>query len=138
VSVEVQLEPFPEKIPDTVPVGELPGGGQEVWADVTVPEEPNQCRVWLPHGAAPPVPYGLLVWLQPSGQYDPEAVAASWKELCRRYGIALVFPQSADPTGWRPTDVEYLRKALAQVIENYPIDRQKVVVGGEELGGSIA
>ncbi|GIW96041.1 MAG: type I deoxyribonuclease HsdR [Pirellulaceae bacterium] len=138
LSVEVQLQPFPEKIPDGVPVIEPPEGGQEAWADVAVPEEPNQCRLWLPYGANPPAPYGLLVWLQAGGQYDAEAVVAAWKEQCRSHGVALLLPRSADPTGWRPTDVEYLRKVLSHVIENYPIDRQKVVIGGEELGGSIA
>ncbi len=138
LTVDVLLGALPETVPEHVPIQAPVAGPPAVMVPVKVPEEANECQFWLPEGFDGQRPFALVVWLQPGGQYDPQAVVGLWKDVCIRYRIALLLPRSADPTGWRPTDVNYLRKAISQVLQDYAIDRQRVVVGGQELGGSTA
>lgn len=139
---KVELMALPDQIPDQVPVrsGEpSAGSGAEArFVDVQVPEEPNECRLWLPSSFDPQKPYGLLVWFQTAGQYDPDAVVAHWSDVCRHRQMLLLLPKSREPTGWRPTEIEFVRKAIELVAGQYRLDAQRIVVGGEEFGASMA
>jgi poly(3-hydroxybutyrate) depolymerase len=43
-----------------------------------------------------------------------------------------------DRTRWQPTDVRFVRSALADVMKNYSTDPARIVVHGHEGGGSLA
>jgi serine protease Do len=137
------LAPLPEVVPQDVPALRTAGaqpvpGAMAGYVTIQVPEAPNECRLWIPEATQPPPTYGLLVWFQQAGKYDPDSAVAQWGEMCRQRGFLLLLPNSQDPTGWRLTEVEFVRKAIQQVMDQYPVDPQLVAVGGEELGGSMA
>jgi poly(3-hydroxybutyrate) depolymerase len=84
------------------------------------------------------VPYGVIVWLHPSGGFKTDELIAKWKPLCEAHDLILLAPKSAEAGHWQRTELEFVRKALDDVLQKYNIDRSRIVVAGEEAGGGIA
>jgi serine protease Do len=103
-----------------------------------VPEFPNEVWAYVPSDYDAEVPYGLVVWLHPSGGFDWEDLLARWKPLCDRHDLILVAPKAADAARWTPSETAIVDRLLAQVSSTYNVDPARVVVHGYEAGGSLA
>ncbi len=102
---------------------DLPGAeGRKYWA--YVPE------------TASPREYGLVLWLHPSGRTGEAEQLRLWRPVCEERGIILV-GLLADGE-WRGEDGPLIKGLLDRLLTTYPIDRQRVVMMGEEDGGELA
>jgi poly(3-hydroxybutyrate) depolymerase len=52
--------------------------------------------------------------------------------------LILLAPKSSDRTKWQPTEARFVRRVLDDVLKNYTTDPARIVVHGQEGGGSLA
>jgi poly(3-hydroxybutyrate) depolymerase len=80
----------------------------------------------------------VVVWLHAPGGFKQDELIERWKPLCEKYDLVLLAPQSTDPTKWLPTETRFVRRALDSVMKTYSLDPARVVVHGQEGGGTLA
>lgn len=139
----VTLASLPESIPAELPPAHeerpaaenRPALGQ---TELSLAEFPNKCLVYIPEDFEATVPHGIVLWLHGAGGISADELIARWKPVCEARDLILVAPQSADPAAWKPTELEFIKKALAQAIKQYAADPARVVAAGEGGGGVLA
>jgi predicted esterase len=141
---ELELASLPAAIPEKLPaarkpveaaVGERPPVGE---VDLKLPEETNECFAYVPDNYHPDVAYGIVLWLHEPGGFDRGKLVSAWKDHCRKNDLILLAPQAADPSRWLPTEVDFVRKTLDEVISRYRIDRTRIIASGHQAGGAMA
>src|SRR5215471_17373696 len=89
---------------------------------------PNNCIAYVPETYHSQIPHGLVVWLHPSGGLKPDDLIKRWKPLCEANDLILLAPKSAESGRWQRTELEFIRKAIDDVVKKYNIDPARVVV----------
>lgn len=141
---EVELASLPAAIPATLPAARKPVEAAAAQrppvgeVNIKLPEETNECLAYVPDNYHPDVAYGILMWLHEPGGVDRAKLMEVWKGLCEANDLILLVPQSADPKRWLPTEVDFIRKTLDEVISKYRIDRTRIVACGHQTGGAMA
>jgi poly(3-hydroxybutyrate) depolymerase len=79
-----------------------------------------------------------VIWLHPPGGYKDDELVAAWKDICAKHDLILLAPKSNDPARWQRTELGYIRKTLDEVVAKYHVDRNRIVVAGQEGGGGMA
>ena len=106
--------------------------------DLKLPEEKNECVAIIPPNYRHDVPHALIVWLQAPGEPDNEDLQTQWIALAEQYHAIVLAPQSADPARWNPSEVDFIRKTIDNILSMYTIDRNRIVVHGQQAGGSMS
>jgi S1-C subfamily serine protease len=106
--------------------------------DLKLPEEKNECVAIIPTNYRHDVPHALIVWLQAPGAPDNEDLQTQWITLAEQYHAIVLAPQSADPARWNPSEVDFVRKTIDNILSLYTIDRNRIVVHGQQAGGSMS
>ena len=106
--------------------------------DLKLPEEKNECVALIPDNYRHDVPHALVVWLHAPGERDDDQLKNQWSALTEQYNLILLAPRSADRTRWNPTQVDFIRKTIDNIISTYNIDRNRIVVHGRQAGGSMS
>ena len=83
------------------------------------------------------MPYGLIVWLHAAGGYKADDLVQRWKPLCDANDY-FTRPEEAPTARWQRTELEFIRKAIDDVVQKYHIDPTRIVAVGEDAGGSLA
>lgn len=146
ISLNPQLATLPESLPGELPpaydsAGVPPLGDDKPTVGVVpikLPEFENNCIAYVPEDYNPAVPHGVVVWLHAPGGFKQEELVELWKPLCEKYDLILLAPQSTDPTKWLPTETRFVRRALDSAMKAYSVDPARVVVHGQEGGGTLA
>jgi serine protease Do len=109
---------------------------------IKVPELPNHGFAIIPrqseHKLHPTAPAGLLVWLPETNTVKPEEVALTWKAHCLQRNVVMLVLTPADSGGWRSDETEFVTKSIQQVRNAHQINLEKIAVGGEKAGGTMA
>jgi serine protease Do len=137
------------QLPADLPAGELPpASGHAAAAETSrpqvgairlkVPEFSNEAWAYVPEAYAAEVPYGVVVWLHAAGGFEWTELLARWKPLCQRHDLILVAPKAADSGRWTPGEVGLVNRLLLEVAAAYHVDPARVVVCGQEGGGTLA
>ena len=141
---EVTLAALPTEIPATLPAA-VPAAAEAVEpndmsgvVEVKVPEQKNDCFAYVPEITDATRQYGVLVWIHAAAEFDRDATVAAFRSLCDQYGVILVLPKAQDLSRWTRTEVEFIGKAVADVMGTYNVDPTRVVAGGYEAGGAMA
>lgn len=143
-SATIKLAPQSTVVPESLPpahakiepgAGELPATGV---VEIQIPEVANKCVAYVPETYNPAHAYGMLVWLHAPGSFDQEELIKLWKPLCEAENLILVAPQSADVRRWTATEIEFIRKAMDEVLGDYSIDSARVVLHGYLAGAAMA
>ena len=141
--LNVKLASLPEEVPPSLPPlakpdaadAELPATGL---IEVKLPEIANNCFAYVPQSYHPDVPHGLLVWLHAPGKFSKDGIEPTWRDVCEKHGLILVAPQAAKDDAWQPTEAEFVRKAIDDVVDRYNVDATRIVAGGDQAGGTFA
>jgi hypothetical protein len=143
--LEVKLAALPEAAPphDVPPARDVaaPGKGEKPalgTVQLKVGEFTNQAWAYVPEGYETTVPHGLVLWLHGAAGLKEKELIAQWKPLCDRHDLILLLPKATEPSRWQTSEVGFLRAAVAQVGTTYNIDPLRVVVAGQESGGTMA
>lgn len=141
---ELELARLPTAIPEELPAarksveavaGEQPPVGE---VNLKLPEETNECLAYVPDDYHPEVAYGIVLWLHEPGGFDRGKLLDAWKDHCRANDLILLAPQAADPSRWLPTEVDFVRKTMDEVISRYRVDRTRIIACGHQAGGAMA
>jgi serine protease Do len=144
----LDVELTPGKLPTDIP-GELPAamaGDPPVAADrpatgiveIKLPEETSHALALVPEAYQPHLPHGVVVVLPSPGPLDRAAFEARWKPVCDKFSLIALAPQSAKADKWEPTETEFIRKSLDDLLANYTVDPTRIVAYGYQTGGSMA
>ena len=102
---------------------QIPGTeGRKYWIYVPETSQPKQ--------------YGLVLWLHPDGHTGEAEQLKLWRSACEERG--LIFAGLLADGTWTGQDGPLLKGLLDQLMRKYPIDRQRVVMLGEQEGGEFA
>jgi serine protease Do len=144
LDLQIRLASLPTEIPAELPPAHRSTDGEQGEqlpvgvVEIRLPEESNQCVAYVPDTYQPTVPHGVIVWLTEPGRWDQDQLIQRYRELCRQHDLILLAPQPEDPARWQPTEIEFIRKSLDDLISNYNIDRTRVVTQGHRAGGAMA
>lgn len=140
----LKLASLPEAMPPELPnargdwppaEGEKPATGL---VTIKIPEAPNTALACVPETYQSNVPHGVVLWLHAPGGFKDEELVATWKEHCERHDLIVLAPKSQDASKWQRSELEFIRKALDDLISKYNVDRKRIIVAGQEGGGSMA
>jgi serine protease Do len=106
--------------------------------DVKLPEFPQACKLYVPASHDAGQPQGLLLWLHDGDAAGAENVIDQWKPTCDRDGLLLAVPTAAEANRWDRTELEYLGRLAARLVNQHKVDSRRVVVFGQGSGGQIA
>ena len=101
-------------------------------------ELPHEVWACVPDNYAPSVGHGLVIWLQGSNAVDPKELLSRWAPHCLRQELIFVVPKPASGTRWSAADAPLVRKLVEEMQSSYTIDPARVVVVGQEGGGTLA
>lgn len=132
-SRQVSHETSEEKLAEPAPPA---AAGQTM--ELQLAEFSQRCQVYVPasHGAGQP--QAVLLWLSQAEKANAEEVIRNWRPICDRDGILLLVPTAPKNKRWERTDFEFLRRLIERAITQFTIDRRRVVVYGENDGGTLA
>lgn len=97
--------------------------------------------LYVPQSYDPNVAYGLVVWLHPAGkgrEADIKATMAVWEDFCIANHLILLAPKAEADTGWVASEADNVLQDIRQVLEQYTIDRARIVAHGMGRGGELA
>jgi S1-C subfamily serine protease/pimeloyl-ACP methyl ester carboxylesterase len=97
--------------------------------------------VYVPRDYDPNASYALVLWLHPVGknkEKDIDDFLDGWISYCRENRIILAGPLAENPNGWTPSEADVVMEVARDVLSNYTIDRQRVIVHGMGVGGQLA
>ncbi len=104
--------------------------------DETLPgTEGRKYWVYVPE-TTQPKEYGLVVWIHPEGRTGEAEQLKLWRSACEERG--LIFAGLLADGSWSGGDGPLLKAMLERLMEKYAIDRQRVVIMGEQEGGEFA
>ncbi len=104
--------------------------------DETLPgTEGRKYWVYVPE-TTQPKEYGLVVWIHPEGRTGEAEQLKLWRSACEERG--LIFAGLLADGSWSGGDGPLLKAMLERLMAKYAIDRQRVVIMGEQEGGEFA
>ena len=105
---------------------------------IKLAEEPNKFTALVPESYSVKAPHGLVVVLQSPGEFDEKAFVARWKPIAEDRQLLVLSAQPAEEGKWKPAETGVIRKGIERVIDEYRIDRNRVVIYGYQAGGVMA
>ncbi|HEY8503247.1 MAG TPA: PDZ domain-containing protein [Gemmataceae bacterium] len=96
--------------------------------------------IFVPEDYDPNVSYGLIIWLHPAGKAgaDPNDMVDIWEQFCSERHYILLGALSENREGWLASEMEFVLQHARDVMDQYTIDRQRVVAHGMGVGGQMA
>jgi serine protease Do len=97
--------------------------------------------LWVHEDYEPDVAHSVVVWMHPPGRNTKEDAAKfsdDWEDACKDNNIILIMPVTDNEAGWLPSDVDFIRETVADVLAHYTVDRQRIVAHGMSVGGQLA
>jgi serine protease Do len=146
-SLELKLGVLPETVPGEVPTFSIPpivrddedkSGPKVGRFTVELPAHQHSYWAYVPSDYNPDYPYGLMVWMHPTGDTMEAAVMRLWKSVCERRNLMIIAPKADNPRGWKPAESVFVKAAIEHFAEQYPIDRRRVFAHGYGSGGAFA
>ena len=142
-SAEITLEPLAVDPPDIdghmLPATAAPANNLATGLiEIKLPEEANQCHAIIPDNYRADVPHGLVVWLHSPGDVNDEVLKQQWESLAAQYHLIVLAPKAADENRWQPSEIEFIRKTMDNLLGTYNIDRNRIVSLGRQAGGAMS
>ena len=97
--------------------------------------------VYVPENYDPNVVHALVIWLHPVGKgrdQDIKDFALTWEDFCDDHHIIVVAPEAENENGWIASETDAVVQAVREVMNQYTIDRQRVIAHGMGIGGQMA
>ena len=69
---------------------------------------------------------------------NDDILKQQWATLAAKYHLIVLAPKAADDNRWQPTEIEFIRKTMDNIINTYNIDRNRIVSFGRQAGGAMS
>ncbi|MEZ6142769.1 MAG: PDZ domain-containing protein [Zavarzinella sp.] len=127
---EVDPKPVPKK-------EDLKTGLQQI---KNIGEAGRNFWIYIPENYDPNIAHGIVMWLHPAGRdgRDADDMTALWGQFCEKYHLIMVGSIAGSNTGWVAGESDGVIADLRWVMTNYTIDKQRVIVHGQGVGGQMA
>jgi serine protease Do len=129
------------KADKATPGGPKPGNVKPAEVGVVllaVPEAKQKVWAYVPDGYRAVVPHGLVIWLHGKAAATGQELLARWKPLCDRYDLIVAAPRGDDAADWKVEDATLVGSVIQQIGAAYRLDPTRVVICGQESGGTLA
>ncbi len=136
-------KPRPEKPgdkPEEKPAAEKPKEKKPARTGHYTNKDPLTGRehwVYVPEDYDPNISYALVVWLHPAGDSMEDTMLRIWGELCAKHHLILFGPKAQGPV-WLTSEADEVRREIRELLGQYTIDRQRIVLHGMGQGGNLA
>lgn len=96
--------------------------------------------LYVPDNYDPNVSHGLIVWFHDrTPGKDGERLSSLFREFCEDHHFILMGPKSASRDGaWLPSEMDFVLQDVRAVLNQYTIDRHRIVAHGMGQGGLMA
>jgi predicted esterase len=96
--------------------------------------------VYVPENYDPNVSHGLIIWLHAAGDKgkDAKAVTDIWDDYCAKNHFIMIGPKAENDSGWVASESEFILQTARAMLNEYTIDRQRIVAHGMGVGGQMA
>lgn len=96
--------------------------------------------LYVPDNYDANVSHGLIVWFHDrGGSKDGERLSALFREFCEDHHFILMGPKSASRDGvWLPSEMDLVIQDVRTVLNQYTIDRNRIISHGLGQGGQMA
>jgi serine protease Do len=96
--------------------------------------------VYVPENYDPNISHGLIVWLHPAGVEGKDAkdITQIWRTVCEEFNFIMLGPITRNRDGWIPSETELIVQDMRAVMAQYTIDRFRIAVHGNGVGGQMA
>jgi S1-C subfamily serine protease len=97
--------------------------------------------IYVPYNYDPKRAHALVVWLHPPHKNTAKVIddfTWAWQPACEDYHMILVGPVTENERGWTQGESEFVQEAMKEVLDNYNIDKQRIVAHGMGVGGDMA
>lgn len=138
------MPPMPKPAPKPAPMNPMPPKDPKE-IEKGLLKRTNQARdheywVYVPSNYDPNVSHGIVIWLHAAGKGGKDAadVVNIWEEYCEKQHLILVGPKAENEAGWVGSESEFIAQTARDLMNEYTIDRQRVVVHGMGIGGQMA
>ena len=61
-----------------------------------------------------------------------------WEPLCKQYHFILYAPRAENPTGWLTSEIDNIRADLNDLVKEYVIDPNRIILHGLGNGADLA
>jgi S1-C subfamily serine protease/dienelactone hydrolase len=165
-TVTVKLDETPDLVPATLPdeaslkkalapkkpiMGQPPPPPPEKKDDpkkkvetglIKITNEAKDKGYWLyvPEDYDKNIAYAFMIWLHPVGKNkdgDIDDFKEAWEDFCSKNHIIIAGPKAENETGWVASDADYVAQVAREVMAQYTIDKERVLVHGMGLGGQM-
>jgi len=96
--------------------------------------------VYVPQNYDKNVAHGVIVWFHAAnrGGKDADDMAKIWRDFCEDNHFIIVGPKSKNPEGWLASETEDVLQDVRGVVNEFTVDRTRVVAHGMGVGGQMA
>ncbi|RMF42146.1 MAG: PDZ domain-containing protein [Planctomycetota bacterium] len=136
---DVSVRPIerPEALPaSSGPVLDGDAGEPRV-VDINLGDFPNKAYAVVPVKRVDQ-PLGVLIVFPEPGELEAAKTLDYWSACVRSNGWIVAVINSGNRSGWSLEEVELGMRTLGRLQKLYPIDPQRVVLGGLGIGGRVA
>ncbi len=145
VELTATLAAQPEAVPpDALPAAHDAPAGEPAPAPrpgvrrLEIPDRANEIWVDVPKTYDRRIPHGLVVWLPPPGEFDHQGFFDDFRAAGEGSELLLAVVRSSRPSKWLVGEASLVQQVLDQLRQSYAIDPARVVVGGQQGGGTLA
>ncbi|MBL8824468.1 MAG: PDZ domain-containing protein [Planctomycetia bacterium] len=93
---------------------------------------------YVPEDYDPNISYGVVLWLHPAGDAMMEGMLSVWKPICNQHHLILMAPRAENQQGWMTSESDQIQSELRALLNQYTIDRQRIVAHGLRQGAQFA
>lgn len=94
--------------------------------------------LYVPDNYDPNISHALIVWLHPGGDTLEAPMRRLWEPLCKQYHFILYAPRAENPTGWLTSEIDNIRADLNDLVKEYVIDPNRIILHGLGNGADLA
>jgi serine protease Do len=96
--------------------------------------------LYVPENYSKNVSHGVIVWLHRArpGAKEGEDLEKIFGRYCAEHHFILIGPKSKNAEGWLPSETEEVLQELRTVMNEFTIDRKRVIAHGMGVGGQMA
>ena len=103
----------------------------------------NDYWLYVPENYDPNIAHALVVWLHPAGSRrdkdaETEQLVELWKDFCQDKHLIILCPKAETESGWLASESDFVAQTIRDCLDEYTIDRQRIVAHGMGIGGQMA